>query len=70
MLDVGLVCGNGYICPAGFTCTSRGTLAFMNSSSSNYNSLELNYGVTGYYDIWHAILQVKNVSYCTVTYAR
>lgn len=41
-----LVCGSGYTCPDGYSCEDAGRVA-------------LNHGVTGYHDIWHAMLQVR-----------
>lgn len=46
VLSEDLVCGKGYACPDGYTCTDAGYVA-------------LNHGLTGYHDLWHAMLQVK-----------
>lgn len=48
ILDENLVCGKGYGCPEGYVCGDSGHVA-------------LNHGVTGYHDIWHAMLQVREV---------
>ncbi|CAM9215633.1 unnamed protein product, partial [Hapterophycus canaliculatus] len=47
-LSENLVCGKGYSCPEGYVCGSSGHVA-------------LNHGVTGYHDIWHAMLQAFQV---------
>ena len=41
-----LVCGRGYSCPEGYSCQDAGRVA-------------INHEVTGYHDIWHAMLQVS-----------
>ena len=41
-----LVCGKGYACPDGYVCANSGQIA-------------INHGLTGYDDIWHAMLQVR-----------
>lgn len=45
-LSEDLVCGKGYACPDGYVCADSGQVA-------------INHGVTGYHDIWHAMLQVR-----------
>lgn len=50
ILDEGLVCGKGFACPEGYEC-------------KHGPGFSLNYGVTGYYDIWHAMLQVSEISH-------
>lgn len=56
ILDVGLACGSGYTCPDGYSCDARAN--GVNSIGESDRHVKLNYGVTGYYDIWHAMLQV------------
>lgn len=46
VLSEDLVCGKGYACPDGYVCSDAGYVA-------------LNHGLTGYHDVWHAMLQVK-----------
>ncbi|CAM9483745.1 unnamed protein product, partial [Ectocarpus fasciculatus] len=48
VLSDDVVCGKGYACPDGYVCTDSGHVA-------------LNDGVTGYHDIWHALLQTFQV---------
>lgn len=48
LLDDGLVCGGGFTCPDGYECM-------------HVEGFVLNHGVTGYYDIWHAMLQVSTL---------
>eukprot|EP00752_Nemacystus_decipiens_P004767 g4338.t2 len=48
VLSEDLVCGKGYPCPDGYVCSDSGHVA-------------INHGVTGYHDIWHAMLQVFQV---------
>ncbi|CAM9843940.1 unnamed protein product [Ectocarpus sp. 6 AP-2014] len=48
VLSDDVVCGKGYSCPDGYVCTDSGHVA-------------LNDGVTGYHDIWHALLQTFQV---------
>ncbi|CAB1107987.1 unnamed protein product [Ectocarpus sp. CCAP 1310/34] len=56
VLSDDVVCGKGYSCPDGYVCTDSGHVA-------------LNDGVTGYHDIWHALLQV-GISCSMTTFAK
>lgn len=48
VLSEDLVCGKGYTCPDGYVCENSGQAA-------------VNHGLTGYHDIWHAMLQVRGM---------
>lgn len=50
ILSEDLVCGKGYTCPDGYVCAKSGHAA-------------INHGLTGYHDIWHAMLQVRGTTY-------
>ncbi|CAM9529387.1 unnamed protein product [Discosporangium mesarthrocarpum] len=57
ILDKDVVCGVGYSCPDGYECLEREIL----TSGDNTDGVALNSRVTGFYDIYHAMLQAFQV---------
>lgn len=56
VLSEDLVCGKGYACPDGYVCADLGQVT-------------INHGLTGYHDIWHAMLQVRGANKVLVLFS-